>query len=132
MKCVQQEVELYEYCLLSKQNKVERLQVRLHAACTNETLLCSNVDSTISTSALPHSSKGAAEVLFAIDESRSLDVVSTQSITHTYSSGEPAATLPSTIHTSEVPPLSKFSGSSDSKTLEWHKQFELVAKTVCG
>ena len=132
LKCVQQEVELYDYRLLAERNKVERLQVWLHAAHTNEALLRSTVDSTVSMSALPHSSEGAAEVLPTIDESRSSDVVSTQSITHAPSGGQSAATLSSTVHTSRVPPLSKFSGSNDNETfMELHEQFEPVT-TVCG
>ena len=103
----------------------------MHAARTNKALLCSAVDGIINTSVLPHSSEDAAEVLPTIDESRSLDVVYTQSITHTSSSGQSAATLPSTVHTSQVPPLSKFSVSNDNEMFrEWHEQFELVA-TVC-
>ena len=36
------------------------------------------------------------------------------------------------MHTSQVPPLSKYSGSYDNKMFrEWHEQFELVA-TLCG
>ena len=36
------------------------------------------------------------------------------------------------MHTSRVPPLSKYSGSYDNKMFrEWHEQFELVA-TLCG
>ena len=76
----------------------------------------------------------AVEMILTTDESRSLDVASTQSITHTSSGGQSAATLPiaSTMHTSQVQPLSKFSGSNDNKMFrEWHEQFELVA-TVCG
>ena len=61
-----------------------------------------------------------------------MEVVSTQSTTHVSSVGQSAATLPSTMHTSEVPPLSKYSGSYDNKMFkEWHEQFELVA-TLCG
>ena len=56
LKYVQQEDELYEYRLLAKRNKIERLQVRLHAVYANETSLCSDVDGTVSMSALPHSS----------------------------------------------------------------------------
>lgn len=119
--------------MFAKQNKANRLQVQLPAAHTNKASLHSTVDGTVSTGTLPHSSKGAAEVLPTIDESRSSDVVSTQSITARSSSGRQfAATLPNTMHTSQVLPLSKFSGNNDNEMFrEWHEQFELVA-TVCG
>ena len=94
LKCVQQEVKLYEYRLLAEQDKVDRLQVRLHAVHTNKASLCSAVDGTVSANALTHPSKDAAEVLPTIDESRSSDVVSTQSITPASSNGQSAATLP--------------------------------------
>ena len=63
LKCVQQEVELYEYRLLAERSKVDSLQVQLHAVCTNKVSLCNAVDGTVSTNTLPHSSEGAAEVL---------------------------------------------------------------------
>ena len=69
LKCTNQQVELYEYHLFAKRYKVDRLQVQLHAVRTNEALLHSAVDGTVSTnkSALPHLSEGVAEVLPIID-----------------------------------------------------------------
>jgi len=121
------------------------MQVRLHAARIDEALLCSTVHGTVgspdntpiepsmSKNSLPTLSEDAAEVgtTTTVDVSRS-GMISTQSTLHTSSIGQSVVTLPSTVHTSQVPPLSKFSGSNDSKTFkEWQEQFELVA-IVCG
>jgi len=73
LKCSNQQVELYEYRLSAERNKVERLQVQLHAAHIDEALLRSTVDGTVgslidtlikpstSKSSLPKSSEDAAE-----------------------------------------------------------------------
>jgi len=145
LKCSNQQVELYEYHLSAERNKVERLQVQLHAAHINEASLRSAVDSTVgslidtpiepsmSKSSLPKLSEDAAEVgtTATINVSKS-GVIFTQSTLNASSIGQSVVTLPSIVHTSQVLPLSKFSGSNDNETFkEWHEQFELVA-TVCG
>lgn len=74
-----------------------------------------------------------------VEVSNSSSVVSNTSSTVSAShplSAPSVSTLPSNvsagIYPSQVPPLSKFSGSNETETFkEWHEQFELVA-TVCG
>ena len=75
-------------------------------------------------------SSSSEDVTTTVNVAKSSDLVSTLNSTVLMTpSVQSAVTL---LHPSQVPPLSKFSGSNENETFkEWHEQFELVA-TVCG
>jgi len=106
LKCFNQQVELYEYCLSAERNKVKSMQVHLRAAHIDEALLHSTVDGTIrsvvdtpiepstSKSSLLKLSEDAAEVgtTSTVDVSIS-GVIFTQSTSNTSSVRQSVVTL---------------------------------------
>ena len=138
LKCAKQQFELCEFRLSAERNKVKRLQVQLSTGCSNEALLRSDVEGTISSGSSPFvepveltvgKSSSSEDVTPTVNVSKSSDVVSTLNSTVLSTSHTPSVqSAVMLLHPSQVP---QFSGSNENKTFkEWHGQFELVA-TIC-
>ena len=134
LKCAKQQIELYEFRLSAERNKVERLQVQLSAWRSNEASLCSAVEGTVSSGNSPFvepveltvgKSSSSEDVTTTVSVAKSSDLVSTSNSTVLSTSHTPGVqSAVMLLHPSQVPPLSKFSGSNENETFkEWHEQF---------